>query len=178
MSDKPFQHLSFVNGLFLEKTEHLDTGLRLIIFERDLEDGASTVVEIYESEDIDALKAHLAEWEDVRKQRTFVICGSIYEDGWRETPSVEDAFALALQEMEAREKRRLEPVPVVEAEEPELHELIDTIDGLKSDLDAAVEVAWKHGAIDWVKMNYPKHADKFMERENAREKEEQKASAA
>lgn len=33
----------------------------------------------------------------------------------------------------------------------------DKIEGLTADLDAAVEVAFKHGARDWVKANYPEH---------------------
>lgn len=36
-------------------------------------------------------------------------------------------------------------------------ETADKIDGLKADLDAAVEVAFKHGAKDWVRLNYPEH---------------------
>lgn len=31
----------------------------------------------------------------------------------------------------------------------------DTIDGLRSDLEAAVEVAYKRGATEWVRLNYP-----------------------
>jgi hypothetical protein len=33
----------------------------------------------------------------------------------------------------------------------------DKIEGLKADLDAAVEVAFKHGAKAWVRLNYPEH---------------------
>lgn len=33
--------------------------------------------------------------------------------------------------------------------------LADKIEGLKADLDAAVEVAFKRGATDWVRLNYP-----------------------
>lgn len=33
----------------------------------------------------------------------------------------------------------------------------DKINGLKADLDAAVEVAFQHGAKDWVRLNYPEH---------------------
>lgn len=33
----------------------------------------------------------------------------------------------------------------------------DKIDGLSSDLESAVEVAYKRGATEWVRLNYPKH---------------------
>lgn len=35
--------------------------------------------------------------------------------------------------------------------------LQDKIDGLEADLESAIEVAWNHGATDWVRMNYPSH---------------------
>jgi hypothetical protein len=35
--------------------------------------------------------------------------------------------------------------------------LLDKIDGLSSDLDNAVEVAFKRGATEWVRLNYPEH---------------------
>jgi hypothetical protein len=44
---------------------------------------------------------------------------------------------------------------------------IDKIEGLDADLDSAVEVAWKRGATDWVRMNYPKHYERFTTGENA-----------
>lgn len=34
-------------------------------------------------------------------------------------------------------------------------ELIDKIEGLEADLDSAVEVAYRRGATEWVRMNYP-----------------------
>lgn len=37
-----------------------------------------------------------------------------------------------------------------------IDELQDKIDGLESDLDSAVEVAYRRGAEDWVRLNYPK----------------------
>ncbi len=37
----------------------------------------------------------------------------------------------------------------------EIEDLADTVDGLESDLDSAVEVAFKRGATEWVKLNYP-----------------------
>jgi hypothetical protein len=43
---------------------------------------------------------------------------------------------------------------------------IDKIDGLEADLDSAVEVAWRRGAIDWVRMNYPKHYERLTTAEN------------
>lgn len=33
--------------------------------------------------------------------------------------------------------------------------LIDKIEGLEADLDSAVEVAFKRGATEWVRLNYP-----------------------
>lgn len=35
------------------------------------------------------------------------------------------------------------------------------VEGLLSDLDAAIEVAWVHGAHDWVELNYPEHFKKL-----------------
>ena len=34
-------------------------------------------------------------------------------------------------------------------------DLIDQVDGLIEDLKSAVEVAYKHGAEEWVRLNYP-----------------------
>lgn len=39
--------------------------------------------------------------------------------------------------------------------------LLDKIDGLESDLSYAVEVAWSHGAQDFVKMNYPSQYERL-----------------
>lgn len=36
-----------------------------------------------------------------------------------------------------------------------LEEAADKIDGLETDLCEAVRIAFKYGAKDWVKMNYP-----------------------
>ncbi len=44
----------------------------------------------------------------------------------------------------------------------------DEIDGLEEDLRSAVEVAWNRGATEWVKMNYPKDAER-LERAALRE---------
>lgn len=46
-------------------------------------------------------------------------------------------------------------------------EAVDKIEGLEADLDSAVEVAWKRGATDWVRMNYPKHYERFTTGEDA-----------
>lgn len=35
--------------------------------------------------------------------------------------------------------------------------LFEKIEGLEADLDSAVEVAFKRGATEWVRLNYPKH---------------------
>jgi hypothetical protein len=37
-------------------------------------------------------------------------------------------------------------------------------EGIEADLDAAIEVAWNRGATDWVRMNYPKHYERFTGR--------------
>lgn len=37
----------------------------------------------------------------------------------------------------------------------------DKVDGLISDLDSAIEVAWNRGAYAWVRLNYPKHYERF-----------------
>lgn len=47
----------------------------------------------------------------------------------------------------------------------ELEELRDKVEGLESDLDSAVEVAFENGARDWVRMNYPKHYDRLVRRD-------------
>ncbi len=47
-------------------------------------------------------------------------------------------------------------------------EAIDKIEGLEEDLKSAVTIAWKYGAKDWVRMNYPRLAaslDKHTDRE-------------
>ncbi len=36
-----------------------------------------------------------------------------------------------------------------------VEELTDKVDGLLSDLDSAVEVAYKRGATEWTRLNYP-----------------------
>jgi hypothetical protein len=40
-------------------------------------------------------------------------------------------------------------------------ELTDKVEGLSADLDAAVEVAFHRGAIDWVRLNYPQHFERL-----------------
>jgi hypothetical protein len=37
----------------------------------------------------------------------------------------------------------------------------DRAEGLEADLDSAVEVAFKRGATEWVRLNYPKHYTRF-----------------
>lgn len=48
----------------------------------------------------------------------------------------------------------------------------DKIDGLEADLDSAVEVAWKRGAHEWVRLNYPKHSERFAAAISEEEEEE------
>ena len=40
---------------------------------------------------------------------------------------------------------------------PSHEDLLDKIDGLESELDSAVEVAIKRGAVEWGRLNYPNH---------------------
>ncbi len=40
-------------------------------------------------------------------------------------------------------------------------EAIDKIEGLEDDLKSAVEVAWHRGATNWVKINYPRDAERL-----------------
>ncbi len=42
--------------------------------------------------------------------------------------------------------------------------LEDKVEGLEADLDSAVEIAFKYGALDWVRLNYPRHYERFRAR--------------
>jgi len=65
-----------------------------------------------------------------------------------------------------------EPWPAFEALHDNLHialatevdRLHDKVDGLNSDLDSAVEVAFRHGATEWVRLNYPTHFERLSDR--------------
>ncbi|TXR47025.1 hypothetical protein [Phyllobacterium endophyticum] len=37
-----------------------------------------------------------------------------------------------------------------------------TVDGLKADLDSAVEIAFFHGAAEWVRLNYPTNYERLL----------------
>ena len=37
----------------------------------------------------------------------------------------------------------------------------DDLDGVEADLDSAIEVAYKRGATEWVRMNYPLHYERL-----------------
>jgi outer membrane murein-binding lipoprotein Lpp len=39
--------------------------------------------------------------------------------------------------------------------------LEDKVEGLSSDLDSAIEVAFKRGATEWTRLNYPEHYKRF-----------------
>lgn len=43
----------------------------------------------------------------------------------------------------------------------DVEQLSDRVEGLSSDLDAAVEVAFRHGATEWVRLNYPTHFERL-----------------
>ena len=48
-------------------------------------------------------------------------------------------------------------------------EAVDKIEGLEEDLKSAVTIAWKYGAKDWARMNYPRLAaslDKHTDKED------------
>ena len=47
-------------------------------------------------------------------------------------------------------------------------EAVDKIEGLEEDLKEAVTIAWKYGARDWVRMNYPRLAVTLNQREPSR----------
>lgn len=50
----------------------------------------------------------------------------------------------------------VQPTASVEAVEPEMMEaLYDKIEGLEADLESAVEVAFRRGAAEWTRLNYP-----------------------
>lgn len=38
----------------------------------------------------------------------------------------------------------------------------DKIEGLEADLGSAVEVAFKRGATEWVRLNYPEHYKRLL----------------
>lgn len=42
-----------------------------------------------------------------------------------------------------------------------VEELMDKVEGLSADLDAAIEVAYNRGARDWVALNYPTHYERL-----------------
>jgi DNA-directed RNA polymerase alpha subunit len=44
----------------------------------------------------------------------------------------------------------------------ELEELRDKVEGLSADLYCAVEVAYKRGAAEWTRLNYPRWFDQFQ----------------
>ena len=46
-------------------------------------------------------------------------------------------------------------------------ELLDRADGLEADLDSAVEVAFRRGARDWTRLNYPDLYQRFLRAEEA-----------
>lgn len=41
-------------------------------------------------------------------------------------------------------------------------EAADKIEGLQADLDEAVRVAYRRGALDWVRLNYPKQYERLQ----------------
>ena len=60
------------------------------------------------------------------------------------------------------ERRKLVSVQVLDDIYKENQEYRDKIDGLESDLLDAVDVAWRRGAHDWVRQNYPNEVNRLM----------------
>lgn len=59
-------------------------------------------------------------------------------------------------------KEALHRSPRAETQEADAQgQLLDKIDGLESDLDSAIEVAFNRGATDWVRLNYPKRYERL-----------------
>ena len=47
-------------------------------------------------------------------------------------------------------------------ETAQMKHLQGAIEGLKADLDSAVEVAFLRGATEWVRINYPSHYERLL----------------
>lgn len=56
----------------------------------------------------------------------------------------------------------------INAEHPpaanQMRNLRVAIDGLKANLDSAIEIAFVHGATEWVRLNYPTHYERLLMR--------------
>lgn len=65
-----------------------------------------------------------------------------------------DALAKLCEEAEGKDK-------AVITDPSKILEMIDKIDSLSSDLDSAVEVAFKRGATEWVRLNYQQHYERL-----------------
>ena len=46
-----------------------------------------------------------------------------------------------------------------------LREAQDKIDGLESDLESAIDVAFRSGAVDWCRLNYPNQFERLSAQE-------------
>ncbi|NTG01832.1 hypothetical protein G6L30_17075 [Agrobacterium rhizogenes] len=44
-----------------------------------------------------------------------------------------------------------------------IREAADKIEGLEADLDSAIEVAYRRGATEWVRLNYPIHYARLVD---------------
>ena len=56
-----------------------------------------------------------------------------------------------------------------EALEARIEELEDRVEGLTADLESAVEVAYRRGAMEWVYLNYPAIFTRLAAQEKTRE---------
>ncbi|NTG86147.1 hypothetical protein G6L15_08310 [Agrobacterium rhizogenes] len=65
-----------------------------------------------------------------------------------------------------------DPAPEIAALRAENERLQDKVDGLEADLDSAVEVAFRHGAHEWTRLNYPTHFERLFSDAVAPEQEE------
>lgn len=91
--------------------------------------------------------------------------------------SLEAAKSAAQADYEKRIRSALstsqsDPAPEIAALRAENERLKDKADGLESDLDSAVEVAFGRGAHDWTRLNYPTHFERLSSTAVAPEQEE------
>lgn len=67
----------------------------------------------------------------------------------------DEARALAADLEQANRREHVARAAALSAARARIAALEDKVDGLEADLDAAVMVAFKYGAVDWTRLNYP-----------------------
>jgi hypothetical protein len=80
--------------------------------------------------------------------------GGITADWWQ-------ASVLERRKRKATEAERDTLAQQVKGLAEDAEQKADKIEGLEADLDSAVEVAFKRGAEEWVRLNYPKHYERL-----------------